>query len=142
MKDDFLKIISENPTDYVHRNIYADWLDEHGEHEEADRQRKYEASDKWMIDFASQHSSGGDEWYGPFHQYTKDDLLEAAMSALEAEREGDWWNGLVQQGSDSLRDALWEEETRNKFWEHFSILTGYSLAEEEKKNVTPFSCSC
>ena len=38
----FLDAIAAGPwDDEVTRLVYADWLDEHGEHEEADRQRKH-----------------------------------------------------------------------------------------------------
>ncbi len=58
MSDDrqaFLDAIKQQPKNYDHRYVYADWLDERGEHEEADRQRRYEASEKWLREFARNH---------------------------------------------------------------------------------------
>lgn len=47
-REDFLKAFEAEPENYLHRYVFADWLDEHGEHEEADRQRKFEESDRWL----------------------------------------------------------------------------------------------
>jgi uncharacterized protein (TIGR02996 family) len=38
------------------RFIYANWLDEQGEYEEADRERNYVASVRWLRAFAQEHS--------------------------------------------------------------------------------------
>lgn len=43
-KELLLEAIDAEPGEPMHRQIYADWLDDHGEHDEADRQRNYEAS--------------------------------------------------------------------------------------------------
>ena len=60
MSDDFQKAfldaIEKEPRNYSHRYVYADWLDEQGEHEEADRQRKFEKADKWLREFAKKHT--------------------------------------------------------------------------------------
>ena len=71
MSDDrsaFLEAIENEPKNYGHRYVYADWLDEQGEHEEADRQRKFEASEKWLQEFAK-----GDEEFSFSSQYEQDE---------------------------------------------------------------------
>src|SRR5205814_1124014 len=45
----FLKALAKNEDDTATRLVYADWLDEHGEHEEADRQRKWPAAKEWLV---------------------------------------------------------------------------------------------
>jgi uncharacterized protein (TIGR02996 family) len=55
-KNDFLAAIVAAPEDYSLRKVYADWLDEHDEPEEADRQRRFEASDRWLREYAVTHS--------------------------------------------------------------------------------------
>lgn len=47
----FLKLLAENEDDTTTRLVFADWLDEHGEHEEADRQRKWPAAKEWLVRF-------------------------------------------------------------------------------------------
>jgi uncharacterized protein (TIGR02996 family) len=44
----FLRAIAANEDDALVRLVYADWLEEHGEHEEAERQRKWPESKKWL----------------------------------------------------------------------------------------------
>lgn len=53
----FVQAIEENPYDEVTRKVFADWLDDHDEPEEADRQRtwtakQYDESKKWLEEFA------------------------------------------------------------------------------------------
>ena len=36
-REAFLDAIQAEPKNYDHRYVYADWLDEQGEHEEADK---------------------------------------------------------------------------------------------------------
>lgn len=52
----FLRSIEKDPRDYALRGVYADWLDENGEPEEAERQRNWEKivaeSEKWLRSYA------------------------------------------------------------------------------------------
>ena len=50
-REAFLKALAENEDDTTTRLVYADWLDEQGEHEEADRQRKWPAAKEWLVRF-------------------------------------------------------------------------------------------
>jgi hypothetical protein len=50
----------ENEEDTPTRLVYADWLDERGEHEEADRQRKWPAAKEWLVRFCRDHSGPED----------------------------------------------------------------------------------
>lgn len=43
----FLKVLEKNRCDQVARGVFADWLDERGEHEEANEQRRM-ATDEWV----------------------------------------------------------------------------------------------
>ena len=47
----FLKSILEQPDDDARKLVYADWLEDHGEHEEADRQRQWPAAKEWLVRF-------------------------------------------------------------------------------------------
>ena len=48
LREDFLWAIAENQDDTVVRLVYADWLDEQGEYEEAERQRKLAEAMNWL----------------------------------------------------------------------------------------------
>ncbi len=47
----FLKALAQNEDETTTRLVYADWLDERGEHEEADRQRKWPVAREWLVQF-------------------------------------------------------------------------------------------
>ena len=51
-REEFLARVREAPEDELLRSVYADWLDEQGEHEEAQRQRKYLPARRWLREFA------------------------------------------------------------------------------------------
>ena len=53
----FLKALAKNEDETTTRMVYADWLDDQGEHEEADRQRKWPAAKAWLVQFCRDHNS-------------------------------------------------------------------------------------
>ena len=50
----FLQAIAANEDDITVRLVFADWLDEQGEHEEAERQRKWHEGKQWLIQFCQE----------------------------------------------------------------------------------------
>ena len=80
----FLKLLAKNEDDTTTRLVYADWLDEHGEHEEADRQRKWPAAREWLVQFCKDNNPPDDEdldeWVIDFYART---LVELAREAVE-----------------------------------------------------------
>jgi uncharacterized protein (TIGR02996 family) len=48
-RDAFLRALANDEDDTPTRLVYADWLEERGEHEEADRQRKWPAAKEWLV---------------------------------------------------------------------------------------------
>src|SRR6188472_327361 len=88
LPDAFLKALADNEDDTTTRLVYADWLDEHGEHEEADRQRRWPAAKEWLVRFCRDHNRPPDE-EDPFEQVISyRELLERAWEAVE--RVDDW----------------------------------------------------
>src|SRR5438270_247154 len=61
----FLKALKKNEDDVTTRMVYADWLDDRGEHEEADRQRKWPAAKEWLVRFARQFNAAEDDPNAP-----------------------------------------------------------------------------
>lgn len=142
MKEDFLAQLQENEDDISLRLIYADWLDENGEHEEAQRQRKWPAAKAWIVDFLEEHNpfSRGSNYERPMSYGL---LMARCQYAVEN-------NLAVQCGNnETLTDAL--REHRNKFWKNWTIVTGFSGGaafresgddDEDEDNRPGFSCAC
>lgn len=127
-KAEFLKAIEASPLDFELRMIYADWLEENDEPEEATRQRKYQSSYEWMKSFASEHF----RWAEP-HHYTAEEMIEAIKDYVEI---GDYFN---QDGHTSLKDL--DIGDMQEVYNHFEVLTGIKVIES-KRDENPFSCSC
>lgn len=56
-QDRFLRALAENEDDTTTRLVYADWLEEHDEYEEADRQRKWPAAKQWLLGLCKEEVS-------------------------------------------------------------------------------------
>ncbi len=134
-RDAFLKVLAANEDDTTVRLVYADWLDEQGEHEEADRQRKWPAAKEWLIRLSRDNNPPSeddpDEWFISYQT-----LLELGREGVE--RTGDWY-GFSCANNMSMCDAL--RENSEEFWKNWSIVTGVPLPPdiEEKSG---FSCAC
>lgn len=128
-REGFEAAIRDNPTDYNLRLVFADWLDQHDEPEEADRQRKYRAAKEWVRDFADKIDQG----------YSF--LLRCAREWLEYRRDdGDNWDNYVHMGTnEGYKDAT--DEDWAKFWVNYEIVTGEKVPMEKRDGPT-FSCSC
>lgn len=137
-REGFLKAIAENPRDFVARKVYADYLDENDQPEEADKQRNWnnekQDSWEWLEWFASMLSRdpGGEE-------YPEDDrsrpvsierVLDAAKVALEGGDDG------IHLGFDTPDEVY---SCRDEFWKHFEIVTGLHTKGKQPGFV---SCGC
>lgn len=130
-RDDFLRAIKAEPQNYLSRCVFADWLDERGEHEEAERQRSYEAAWKWFEELAE---NDGYTWDGE-GKITAETLVEAG-NVFAANN-----TAFVQRGSSGLQDALYGERSRFTFWRNWSVVTGRPIPEWAL-DESPFRCSC
>ena|SRR3990167_8584641 len=95
---------------------------------------------KWMEQFADRHHSHSTDWYhGTGRDYNADEIIEYAHEFLKT---GDRH---VQQGSESLRDAMYEDDTAAEFWKHFGIITGIDVSAQvsiREGSTNPFCCTC
>jgi uncharacterized protein (TIGR02996 family) len=136
MEDAFLKALADNEDDTTTRMVYADWLDENGEHEEADRQRKWPAAKAWLVRFCQVHNPdpGDDteEWVISYK-----DLLESGREALEQTDEGEV--EVVCGNNMSMSHAL--QRSCREFWKNWSIVTGIPLPPDIEDR-SYFSCAC
>ena len=159
----FLDLIKAEPGAYEHRYIYADWLDDHGEHDEADRQRRYESSKKWLMEFACDHDFGhtitDNELQDLRERYPDDyDYYEPYCNNLHAYKEDspDAYDGnpfvqlvyfLERHISDDAHYLPFETphgftSYSDELWEHFEIVTGKRPSDQYRKEMPPFRCSC
>ena len=132
-RDAFLRALAENEDDTPTRLVYADWLDERGEHEEADRQRKWPAAKEWLVRFFRDHSQG--DYYGQLNSY--EELIELGRVAVaEADERG---LGFDCSSNESLCEAL--RANPRQFWENWSIVTGIPLPPDFEHR-SYFGCAC
>ena len=129
----FLRALKKDEDDTTTRLVYADWLDERGEHEEADRMRKWDAAKAWLVRFFEENSQG--DYHGELNSY--EELLEHAHAAVKEARED--WLGFDCGSNESLCDAL--RENAGAFWRNWSVVTGVPLPPDYEKK-SGFGCSC
>jgi uncharacterized protein (TIGR02996 family) len=168
--DAFLKALAENEDDTTTRLVFADWLDERGVHEEADRQRKWPAAKQWLIKFCEDHNPRPDE-EGRYEQVISyDDLIEMGRSAINevlSSRRYDQayespeqmlasgWETLEVAGLIESADQ-WEFHfgfannidmceamwgSASEFWKNWSVVTGIPLPPGVEEK-SHFHCSC
>jgi uncharacterized protein (TIGR02996 family) len=115
LRDNFLKALEENEGDINLRLVYADWLDDQGEHEEADRQRKWAAARDWLVKLGQKVS----DWYGDPYPA----LLDFGRRVSNA--------GEVHQLHEQLGIVI--EANEQDFWKNWSIVTGEEIPNLENK---------
>jgi uncharacterized protein (TIGR02996 family) len=127
LRDAFLKALAENEDDIATRLVYADWLDEQGEHEEADRQRKWPAAKQWLVRFCK-------ESFG-YYEIPYEQLIEFGCR-------------VAKEGSTSKRvymdnEAMWNalRDKGLEYWKYWSIVTGQPLPPAlENKGFHHWQC--
>lgn len=126
----FIKVLEQNENDTETRLVYADWLEEHGLDDEADRQRKWPSAKKWLIDFCDEYNQKDSDYerHVPYEE-----LLQKAVRAISDDLS--FYTG----NNDTMCEGL--RANRVKFWTCISIVTGIPLTTEEMKESS-FSCAC
>jgi uncharacterized protein (TIGR02996 family) len=132
----FLKALAENEDDTPTRLVYADWLDEQGEHEEADRQRKWPAAKAWLVRLCAKYNppddKDPDEWFISYKE-----LLQLGREAVARARKESL--GFSTGNNMGMCDAL--RAHGGEFWENWSIVTGIPLPPDAEANSN-FRCAC
>jgi uncharacterized protein (TIGR02996 family) len=135
-QDAFLKALAEDEDDTTTRLVYADWLDDHGEHEEADRQRKWTPAKAWLVRFCRDHNPApdedSDEWV-----ISHETLLELGREAVEGAGTG--WVGFSCGNNMTMCEAL--RANRREFWQNWSVVTGIPLPPDVE-DKSSFGCAC
>ncbi len=146
----FLKALKKNEDDTTTRLVFADWLDDHGEHEEADRHRKWPAAKEWLVQFCKANNppapdidpeelleSDPDALLDYEYPISYEELIELGKQAIKNGNKGGYWFscGNNMGMCDALRDNCAE------FWKNWSIVTGIPLPPDVEEK-SGFSCAC
>jgi uncharacterized protein (TIGR02996 family) len=136
-RDAFLQALTDNEDDITTRLVYADWLEEQGEHEEADRQRKWPAAKEWLVRFCRDHNPPPDE-EDPYERVTSyPELIELGREAVEDADERGF--GFHCGTNETMCNAL--RANSQEFWKNWSIVTGIPLPPDADGKGY-FSCAC
>lgn len=108
-REDFLKALAANENDANLRLVFADWLDDQGEHEEAARERAWFTAKDWLVRFARKHST---EW----DKVTYEDLLDFGRRAA----------ALGDDEKIRFGEEMWAALQQNiaEYWKNWSLVTG------------------
>lgn len=134
MKEQFLALLQANEDDTLGRLMYADWLEEQGEHEEAERQRKWPAAKATLMALAK--STFG--WDDPEDQAYQDaEAYKQMIYFLERHVDKEYHLPFdTPYDFDSYSDEMWEA---------FKIITGKEpppVGDDDRVTRPPFSCGC
>jgi uncharacterized protein (TIGR02996 family) len=133
----FLKALSDNEDDTPTRMVYADWLDDNGEHEEADRQRKWPAAKEWLVQFCRENNPDPDECPDEW-VISYEILIDLGRTAVEEADERGF--GFSCGNNMTMCEALWV--SGREFWKNWSIVTGIPLPPDAEVTGGHFRCAC
>ena len=126
-REAFLNWLVENEDDITTRLVYADWLDEQGEHEEADRQRKWPAAKEWLARFCKEIPR--------YEEFSYEGLIDFGRRVAK----GEGSSGRVYLENEALWDAL--KTHSQDFWNSWSVVTGIPLPPSlENKGFHHWEC--
>ena len=127
----FLKALEANEDDEATRLVYADWLEENGFDEEAQRQRKWPEAKLWMLEFTrSINHNNQDE-----DPHTYEYVMEQGHSIVNGENA----HFGTDAGADYFREGL---HNKKEFFKYWSILTGEPVPSDQLLEDTWVRCAC
>lgn len=167
-RDAFLADLAANEDDVALRLVYADWLDERGEHEEADRQRRWPQAKAWFVQFCQENNPTSDDdervtisydWLIDEGRQAVERILAsrgyfAAYGSAERMLENGWrtlldaelvdrpdrWSFRIDL-ENNLEMAVALRSEVETFWANWSVLTGLPLPPGAE-HKSSFMCGC
>jgi uncharacterized protein (TIGR02996 family) len=145
----FLAAIRINQEDEILRSVYSDWLLEHDQPEEAERQRKIVPAIRWLKLFARKWNFFDASYPYAAGHYDKasqrwiDDLTATANPEawLEMIKEAISCGYVVAQGSDLHSAGELDSGDEAEFWKNIEIYTGQKFDQNHREGFG-WSCSC
>lgn len=137
-RETFLDALRVNEDDESTRRIYANWLEEQGEYEEAERQRQWAQAKAWLVRFCREHNPvPTDRYYDEFERVISyETILELGRKAV---RDGNL--GFSCGNNMKMCDGL--REHSREFWRNWSIVTGIPLPSDSSDGeMGHFRCAC
>lgn len=128
-----LAALAADPDDLHTRLVYADWLEEQGQGDEADRQRKWPAAKAYLQAIANEHFSWEDEDY-PVDNYDRAEWLYQLVTFLERHDPN------VEQFVPFDYPYEFDHVYSDEMWDHYEVYTGKSSARSTER--PPFRCGC
>lgn len=134
----FLAAIGTKPLDHLLRCVFADWLDEHGEVEEATRQREWVGAYEYLLK----------NFVHPYEEddYVDDEREEVPPPGAAIDEINYWQQSLVEQGgvcfgTDQAAQNTYDDAGRNEFCRNLEIVTGTKISSEIRDRAA-FRCAC
>lgn len=169
-RDDFVQALAKNEDDAPLRLVFADWLDENGEHEEADRQRKWPAAKEWFVRFSRENNPKPDEPDTDERPISYERLIEMGREAVagifsrgKTDLPHEALMQMLQMGWETLEKARliepaagWKfgfscgnnmdmtdalREHAGEYWRNWSIITGIPVPPGAGEKSS-FYCAC
>ena len=142
LRETFLEALAHDEDDTAVRLVFADWLEDQGEHEEADRQRRWPAAKEWLNRFCEENNpdpppAPSDPADPGDLSISYQELLRRARTALEESAHGP--TGIDCGRNDHMCDAL-RAQSRT-FWKNIYIVTGVLFPVGAQERIG-FGCSC
>jgi uncharacterized protein (TIGR02996 family) len=142
----FFRALAADEDDAATRLVYSDWLEENGEPEEADRQRRWPAAKAWLVALARENNPYPEEETSIDYE----DLIERGRDAVAALDDMDDTGDtgfdartrtlFMSCGNNmSMCDAL--RKHREEFWRNWSIVTGIPVPAAQAEEGR-FGCGC
>lgn len=132
----FLAAIEAEPLNHLLRCIFADWLDERGESDEADRQRAWVGAFEYLLN----------NFLDCYVEYGEEEDREPTSFA-DAMKEIEYWQtSLTEDGGICFADTesplkLYDMADRNEFYRNLEIVTGVKVTPESRERAS-FRCAC
>ena len=129
----FLAAIQADPLDDLVRCVFADWLDEHGEVEEATRQRQWVSAYEYLRkNFVNPYGEEeGEE--SPGHAEVLAEIESWQRSLVEI--------GEICFGNTDAAENLYDPENHAEFYRTLEIVTGATILPETRERAS-FHCAC